>query len=362
MGLGDMLGEDLSQIANSETANTQTEQDVVNAGAADTLASSTLPNAPLSKDSGIDSSVIEQALGQIKRVDDALAAEGEERPEGQDEEEAEGDEPAVDTKPAKKELTPYQKRVQGLIQREKQARDEIARVTQYYAQQMQDMQQQIQARETTERNELLMLQRRQLEMAERRTAEDAERALPEHERARLKFVREIESKAEQAALSKLSPKVQELEDKLAARERAEQERAAQDERAKMYQNWNSQAQNALQKTLLAGFDPKDAQELAPELEEMLFAYAGAFGLEPMQAAPYFKSFLQRTFKAEAKRVSKGAGAKVAAGKAATQPLPSGRAGGGTKGLPTLAELRVDGRYENHVQYFRAGSPALSARK
>jgi hypothetical protein len=243
--------------------------------------------------------------------------------------------------------------VQNLISE----REEVKRVAQQQAQQLQQMQLELQRQKDAQVQSVLDMQRKQLEAAERVNAQREEAALPEHERVKKQFEREVVAQAKRELAPELQAYKQELEQLKVERQKALEEA----EKQRRFQYFTQQGKQVLETKLLAGFDPQDAKAIAPQLEEMLYAYCGAYGLEPVQAAPHFEKFIATAFQAYAKRLQRTAGAKVAQSRAAPAPLPTGHAGGSVAAaMPTMAELRAAG-FDNHPQWIARGRPPIKRR-
>jgi hypothetical protein len=261
----------------------------------------------------------------------------------------------ADEKPKTKKLSPSQERIIALIAERNEARAESARI----AQQVAAIQQQQATQQAQFQQQQLALEQRRVAIMEQARREEEEAKLSDVEKARRQFLRDSKDEA----LREIAPEIAELKAWKAqaeAREVAAQEAAAQAERDKHFQG---QAKAVLDKYLLKDFTPDEQKNLGSGMEEMLYSFSGAFGVDPVRAAPVFKALLNNYVKAENARLSRVSGTKVAASRAAPKPVPAARPGGtpAAKSMPTLAQLRVgDGRrsFDNHVQWMGAGMPAL----
>jgi hypothetical protein len=300
-------------------------------------------------ESGIDSSAIENLLAPKTEPDpEDVKASEQEQPEAKKEEQKQ-----------RKRLSPAQERIQALIAERNAAQEEAAR---YQAQAL-EIQRQTAEQQAKFQQEQIKLEQRRLELMEQQRREEEESRLSEVEKARRQFLREAEEKA----TGKLSPELQQLKAEVAALREAREKAEVQAQQAQRLEMFRSQANAVLDGVLLKGFEPEEQKALGSGMEEMLYAFSGAFGVDPTRAAPVFKQFLDRYVKAENSRVARTAGTRIAESRQAPKSVPPARASGGaptTGRMPTIAELQrgtADGRtFDNHVQWFAAGRPALRA--
>jgi hypothetical protein len=92
---------------------------------------------------------------------------------------------------------------------------------------------------------------------------------------------------------------------------------------------------------------------------MILAYAGAFGIEPREAAGKLKAYMDNYHMARLKTRSNGEGKKVRKSRAVPKPAPAGRrqAKGGLS-MPTLGQLRKAG-FDSHVDWIAANEPPIA---
>ena len=120
------------------------------------------------------------------------------------------------------------------------------------------------------------------------------------------------------------------------------------EKQRRFSHYNDLTKKARQEILLNEVDPKAAEPLSEEAEETLLAYAAAYGLEPNQAAPRLKKFLDGY--APAYINAKSAAAKAQSTKQQSVPgVARPTAPRGTKPRLTLAEIRKQG-FTDFVEY------------
>lgn len=345
MGLADISPSD---IMNSEdVAQAQTAQDSVNLAAANTIAD---PNIAPSLEvmGGIDSSAVESVLSAIQD-----ARQPQQAPAQSEAEQAILAEQAQSSS-QEKPMSPYQKRVQTLINERKQ----VENVARQQAQQLQQMQLELQRQREAQTNSVLEMQRKQLEQYEKRNSEREEANLPEHERVKRQFERDVVEKAKREMAPELQAYKQELDELKAERQKAQEAT----EKERRFQHFTQQGKQVLDNKLLAGYAPEDVKAIGSQMEEMLYSFAAAYGMEPAQAAPYFEQFKANLFRAEAKRLQRTAGAKVAQSRAAPAPLPAGHSGASVAtAMPSMADLRSAG-FDNHVQWVARGRPNITRPK
>lgn len=270
------------------------------------------------------------------------------------------EEPVEEPKPEEKKakLTPAQARIAQLIS-QREARD--AHIAEITAQNV-TIQREMQAQQAKFQEAQLALERQRIAMMERARDKEEEAQLSDIEKAKRAFLKE----AQDSAKRELSPELKVLQDKLATfeQERETARQAAEQNQRNEY--FRQQAQSVLGGVLLKGFEAEEQQSLGPSMEEMLYTFSGAFGVDPMRAAPVFKQFLDKYVKAENSRLARSAGSKVAESRQAPRAVPQARATGGAPralaGNVSLADLgrgTPDGRtFDNFVQYNAAGRPQL----
>lgn len=338
IGPGDMINSD--DVANGTIAGQERPAPVATSDA------QTIPatQAFSQSDSGIDSSAIERALaGNVAPVPGAEVV-------------------TPEVTPAPAQMTPAQARIQQVIRERNEARQALASQQAQFQSQIQNQQAQIAAQNAKFQEEQLNLERRRLEMTEARVRAEEEASLSDTERARRAFLKDAATQAREELRKEFAPELTALKNENAARAQAQQQAQAQYEQAQRLNYFQGQAQQVLTQDLLKGWDPTDAAAVQSEFEEMLYAYSGAFGVDPTQAAPMFKTFLSKYFKGEAKRLSRSSGVKVAQSMGTPAVANTGLSAQGVQqAWPTMAQLkRGDGKqtFDNHIQWVAKGKPAL----
>jgi hypothetical protein len=290
------------------------------------------PSHPVSE-GGIDSGSIEAALARGVAQELAVTPEAET--------------PAPSPVAAEQERkSAAQARIRQVISEKKALEAQLA---QYQQQALQSAQAQADRQAEFQAKQLEMEQKR-FAMLEARQRQEEEASLSETERARRGFLSEAALKAREELRRELMPELEALKAKDAARDQAEAQYRQQAEAAQRLNYFQQQAKQVLSNDLLKGFEPTEQTALGEKMEEMLYAYAGAYGLDPVKAAPEFKAFLSSYFKAEAKRVSRSAVSTVAKSQSTQAPLPQGRPGQGVQSTkPPLSVLRKYG-INDYVEY------------
>lgn len=299
----------------------------------------------------LDSAAIERAIANLAKPK-APAPEQVETPEAEEE--------VQEAKP--KKMSPSQERIVALIAERNRANEAATQM----AAQMAAIQESSQKQQAEYQRQQLEFERRRFEMMDAARREQEESRLSDVEKARRQFLRESKDEAKREMTPELQAMREEIQ-QLRAEKQAEKEAAEQNSRLAQFKN---QANSVLNGVLLKGYTQEEQQALGSGMEEMLYSFSGAFGVDPVRAAPVFKQFLDRYVKAENSRVSRTAGAKVAESRQAPRPVPSARTAGGSAsgagpgpaGWPSMKQLykgSVDGRtFDNHVQWIAAGKPAL----
>ena len=240
-----------------------------------------------------------------------------------------------------------QKRIKQLVDQRNEMRTQLAQTQAAFQAQMSQMQAQLaQAQEQStnyarQQNGLLQ---KQLDMLSRKaTDEQLDKMSPlerhDHE-LKMRVSSDLETKIHEA----LAPLKGQLDAERRARAQAEQ----QMEKQRRFSHYNDLTKKARQEILLNEVDPKAAEPLSEEAEETLLAYAAAYGLEPNQAAPRLKKFLDGYARAYIN--AKSAAAKAQSTKQQSVPgVARPTAPRGTKPRLTLAEIRKQG-FTDFVEY------------
>jgi DNA polymerase III gamma/tau subunit len=253
-----------------------------------------------------------------------------------------------------------QKRIQTLSGRTKELEQQLGQQQQYYQQELAKMQQymQHQMSQTGNTNALsqqLQQQQQQLQMLQQRKQEEEYQNLTPLEQLKRDILQEAGAQSSGAVNQQVAALRKELEQEKQARANARQE----SERNARYAYYTQQTEQARAETLLNGFAQEDANRLSAEADEMILAYAGAFGIEPREAAGKLKAYMDNYHMARLKTRSNGEGKKVRKSRAVPKPAPAGRrqAKGGLS-MPTLGQLRKAG-FDSHVDWIAANEPPIA---
>jgi len=260
--------------------------------------------------------------------------------------------------PKKEKGSRAQKRIQSLNQKNKELAEQMAQRDAYYQQQLAMMQQQMQqGQQESERSaqqEQLELQRRQLEILQRQREREDESNLSPMEAYR----RQILKDAEGSMKSAVSSELEELRRELNAEKDARAQQREEVERQQRYAYYQAQTRQATNKVLLDGFSDDHRSSLGKEADEMILAYAGAFGVEPKDAAVRFKKWMDGYVQASLSGRAQKGGRKIQK----SRQVPSSSRGGkrAVKGnaYPEFKSLRKAG-YDSYVEWVAAGEPPIS---
>jgi hypothetical protein len=176
------------------------------------------------------------------------------------------------------------------------------------------------------------------------------------------YERKILRQAKQQAAVEAEQKVAALQQQVQAQEQQRQKAIAEQQRRQRYVYYSNQAAQARNEALLNQMEQNTAQALAQETDEMLLAYSAAYGLEPKDAAPRFRRYLDKYAQAAIKRQSAAAGARVRQSRQVPASAPTGRvATQQTNAWPSLQDLRAAG-FDSHPDWIAAGEPAVKSTK
>ena len=251
-----------------------------------------------------------------------------------------------------------QKRIQSLANRNKALEQQVQQQNQYFQQQLAQMQYQMQQQAKGGNNDAvaqqLQLQQQQLEMLSRQKQKEEYSNLSPLEQLKVDILKEANSKSSSLAESQIAALRQEMAHEKGARLKQKEDA----ERRARYDYYNHQTTEAANNILLNGFEQDDAKKLSNDAEEMVLAMAGAYGIEPKDAAVRLKNYLDSYARATMSSRSKTKGKKVRQGRAVPKPASGGRRKA-TKGMgmPTLAQLRKAG-YDSHIDWIAANEPAV----
>ena len=269
----------------------------------------------------------------------------------------EGSEP--DQPQEEKGTSRAQKRIQNLAARNKELEQGLRQQQEYFQRQMQALQYQMQqnaARPQTDDTlaQQLALQQQQLQMLQQQKQSEEYKNLTPLEQLKMDILKESESKTSSAINSQLSELRKQLEDEKSTRLKSQQEA----QRKARYDYYNRQTAAATKEQILSSFKQEDASQLREDAEEMVLAMAGAFGIEPSEAAVRLKGYMDRYMRASMTARSSSKGQKVRKSRSIPKPAAGGRrqAKGGLR-MPTLPQIKKAG-YDNHIDWIAAGEPPV----
>lgn len=301
--------------------------------------------------------------------DELGAAAGYDETDAEDGPESEpGEEPGIDSssfeggaeepEETKASSPRAQKRIQSLANRNKALEEHVQQQNHYFQQQLANMQHQMQQQSRSGGNDAftkqLEMQQQQLQMLSTQKQKEEYSNLTPLEQLKVDILEEANAKSGSLAESQIAALRQEMEQERSARLQQKQET---DRRAR-YDYYNKQTVDVTSQVLLNGFEKEDAKKLSSDAEEMVLAMAGAYGIEPKDAAVRLKAYLDSYARASMANRSKTKGKKVRQGRAVPRPAAGGRRKA-TKGMgmPSLSQLRKAG-FDSHIDWIAANEPSV----
>lgn len=179
-----------------------------------------------------------------------------------------------------------QKRIQQLVQRAKDAEARAEQQAAYFQNQLQSVEQRYAQLEQR------VQAAQQSEIAQALKALTGPKETPYEEMTlqdRIKY--EAVQEAEKKLNAQWEARFNELETREQRRERMLAENQERQRREARLNHYTARAAQAREQVLLKDFDPQKAAELAPFIEELQFAHAGAFGVDPVQGAAHLQKIL-----------------------------------------------------------------------
>lgn len=358
MSLADMMdnlevvnSDDVAAANAAQSAVDQTAQSVQKSVQASDTTPSKLPADV------IDSAILDNAMQVVKEVQGTQSIVQPDETEANSEEIFEDVSEEV-SQDKTKQISPYQKRVQGLVARAKAAEEELSKVRAQASQQMERVQLDLQRQQAEFQRQQAEFQREQLELLRRREDMAHEATLSPEERARKKFLADVATEAEQ----RLAPKLK-TQEEVISRLMAERQQLQQAAQAKArLDRLAADTKKVINEAILSDYDKADAEAVSEDFDEMYMTWCAATGVHPTQGVSQFKQLLGRIAKAEMKAISKRAGAKVQQSQNAprlAQTVKQGVSAGPVK-FPPWADLRANG-YSSYVEWQKKGMPALTKR-
>lgn len=238
--------------------------------------------------------------------------------------------PAEADKPEEKPPTEVKsekanQRFQALANRARQAEERAQGLEQRFQSMAQDFQQ----REVRYQEQMSSMQERLFSMMEQRERREFEASLSPEKRAELTWL----DKAARASQKVLDPKVTALEQKLQELEQRDAARVQAEERQKSRVHWRSQAAAAVKTTILKDVPVEYDQE---EMSDLVLTLGVAKGLAPAASAAKLKAFGEAYHKGKLSALTKK-GQKIAGGQ-----NPANQSDKKFTSNPTLEQLEKAG--------------------
>jgi chromosome segregation ATPase len=290
-------------------------------------------------------------------VDEASEKEGEEEKEEEKEEDEEED---LKPPPKKKQLSRYEKRVQSLNQRTKEAEAKAAEYEQkVQAAEQQQQQLAAQYQQAIQQQQYQQANQTEVQMAEMRKelellrqAKDLqdEAGLSEVER----FERKIQREAIEKAREELAPQLQQQQEQYEQLVQYMQQQQSEAQRNERIQGYDQDADLATKQLLEAL--PMDASAgLTEELKTHVLGWAATHNMLPKEAAADLDKFMHKYVLAKINATNKGNKARVARNRAVPPTNPTGRRSGKGKGRPSYDKIMASGQYEDMLDYMEKNS-------
>jgi chemotaxis protein histidine kinase CheA len=283
---------------------------------------------------------------------DELAAETADGEKGDEEGSQEPDEAPETEEPVAEPGGRANKRIQQLVEENKTLQASFDQRLQAQQQQMyQYMEQQRQQYEAQQQQ--VMQQYQAMMQAQAQKEEDAQ--LDEVG----KFKKNVLQEAEERAIQKLSPQLQQLQNQLQAQQQAAQQAQQRAEQQARLDNFTAQASRAREQVLMAGIDAGFDGKDNSIMDDMLLSYVAATNIPPEQAALKFRGMIDKIYSARVKSGTKRAAAPTMKPKGKDIPPPAapGRRVAGTAYRPSWESL-VNAGYDNYLDWRTDGSPKL----
>ena len=304
----------------------------------------------LASETGEDSDDSEEL--PVESSDDLFAAFGEsEDIDSANLEAEEATREAVEEKP-----TRANRRIQKLAKERKALEEQMVQRDAYYQQQIAHLQQQVQQGGASG-NEALQqqidLQRKHLELLTTQRVSEEEANLSPME----SYKRNILKEAGASARGELGKELEALRAEVQGEKTARQQQKEDSDRQARYAFYTKQTQNARNAVLLNGFSKEAGSSLANEADEMILAYAGAFGLEPKDAAVRLRKWADNYARGMLNARAKGGGQKIKKGRSVPKSNAGGRRAVQGNSWPKMTELRKAG-FDSHLDWVAAGEPPV----
>jgi len=294
---------------------------------------------------GLPAEFEEPETEEVASPDDEVGDSGEE--------EETAEEPAPEEVAAPKEVPRAQKRIQDLVATNKELQQNLERQQQYFQQQLAQVQQQQQEQQQRYQQEQLELQRQQLELARQRQEREDETNLTELEKFRRGIISEVK-KSDPELKSELESIKKQLQESQEAQKKAQEEA----ERQRRVMHFSRQADAMLGDVVLKGIESTVKSKLDVRAKDVLMTYCAAYGIEPKDAAPQFKQFLDDYAQAKMQgRANSGKKTPKVAGAPASKMSPTMPNQKVSRKWPNEKQLRA-ANYDSAFDWVADGEPPL----
>ncbi len=288
---------------------------------------------------------VDVSLEGLVSPDDLLGA-APETPEQEEVQEEEKLEEVVDVseeKAPEKELgSRASARVSEAVNRAKEAEAKMAEMQAQYQQQLAYMQYQMQQQVAAQQKAMEDQQafyRKQAELAQARAEREDESKLTPAQKIEREWIR----KAKEAANSEQDVRFKKLEEQLASeRQLREQALQAAKER-QLLQQYKQRADSVNKNVLFKEFDTDAVSKLSPKAQELLLTWGTASGEEPEKAVQGLHQFLEDYHRAKLKAISTKSGAKIKQSTTAPKPIAK------TNGQAKAPKVKFDFASKTWVQ-------------
>lgn len=264
-----------------------------------------------------------------------------------------------DTEPPIETGTRAQRRIQALAREKKELQERVAQTNALYERQLQASLAQAKLESERElaavKSQQAVLQK-QLEMLTSHREEDTSNLSP-MEIYKRQILKEAEARTKNSLKGEFDEQLDAVKKQLAEERQYREAFKQEADRRELFQKYNKLTEKAREEILFKDAEPDFKRAWGSAADELVLTYAAAFGLEPEEAAPQLKKFLDAYSHMDIARRTKTSGAKLKQSRQIPNTAGAGRRQAGGTPMPTLSALRKAG-FSNHIQWMRAGEPAL----
>lgn len=282
----------------------------------------------------------------------------EEEPDADDEvgDSSEEEETAEDEEPEEEDApkgSRAQRRIQDLVSSNKQLQQNLEQQQLQFQRQLASIQQQQKEQDSQYRKEQLELQKQQLEIERRRREREEESELTELEKFRRGIISEVKGSSPE-----LKRELEEIKKQLEESKSAQQKAREEAERQRRVMHFSKQADAMLGDVVLKSVAGESRAKLDTRAKDVLMTYCAAYGVEPKDAAPQFKQFLDDYAHAVMQgRASSGKKAAKVAGAPASKMSPKAPKQKVSRAWPNAKQLRAN-NYDSVFDWVASGEPPL----